>query len=343
MRGLKVLAESRGRKLADADEAKTMRSRSRGFLPVAVAVVASALVSGCAARVPFTLKIQPPAEPLVTGGEQRVEAVLANTGRRPVRFTEDAKLRYSLSCRRAIDAPGQGAIITGTAFEGGVWGGITDVEPDPDDPLFCRSHPPATVQVAPGGTLALATTIETPRECIAGEAELEILFTAPDFRRRCPGIWYGETPPLKRNVRVRHAGGDEIEPTASPSVLQCSLSSGRGGASLRLTLRNSSAQAWRASVVPSIDLAPEADPDSHYWAPLLTAGSALMELDAGAASSREIALGELRWTESFGPDREVALEDLPAGRYTASLWMEVVGGKSWELRCPTATVDLVSR
>lgn len=305
-----------------------------------MAVAASAFVSGCAERMPFKLQIQPPAEALVTGDERRVEAVLSNTSKRPLRFTEDAKLRYSLSCRRPIDAPGEGAIMTGTAMEGGVWGGITDVKTDPDDPLFCRSHPPKTVDVQPGGTLPLAATIETPRECIAGEAELEVLFTAPDFGRRCPGIWYGETPPLKRNVQIRHAGGDEIAPTASPAVLQCSLSGGRGGASLRLTLHNPTAQAWRASVVPSIDLVPEADPDSHYWAPLLAAGSALMELDAGAASSREIALGELRWTEVFGRDREIALEDLPAGRYTASLWMEVVGGKSWELRCPTATVGL---
>jgi hypothetical protein len=318
-----------------------MRPRRESFLPVAIAV--AAIASGCAERLPFELRIQPPAEPLVTGGEQRVEAVLSNTSKRPLRFTENAKLRYSLSCRRPIDAPGEGAIITGSAMEGGIWGGITDIKPDPDDPLFCRSHPPETRDVPPGGTLPLAATIETPRECIAGEAELEMLFTAPDFHRRCPGIWYGETPPLKRNVQVRHAGGDEITPTASPSVLQCSLSRGRGEASLRLTLRNSSAQAWRASVVPSIDLVPEADPDSDYWAPIIPEGSALMDLDAGAASSREIELGELRWTESFGPDREIALEDLPAGRYTASLWMEVVGGRSWELRCATAVVELGAR
>ena len=28
------------------------------------------------------------------------------------------------------------------------------------------------------------------------------------------------------------------------------------------------------------------------------------------------------------------------GRYTASLWLEVVGGKSWELVCPTAEVEI---
>lgn len=318
-----------------------MRLRRGSSLPVAIAV--AALASGCAERLPFELQIQPPAEPLVTGGEQRVEAVLSNTGKRPLRFTENAKLRYSLSCRRPIDAPGEGAIITGSAMEGGIWGGITDIKADPDDPLFCRSHPPETIEVPPGGTLALATTVETPRECIAGDAELQILFTAPDFHRPCPGIWYGESPKLKRNVQVRHAGGDEITPTASPAVLQCSLSRGRGGATLRLTLRNSSAQAWRASVVPSIDLVPEADPDADYWAPLVPAGSALMELDAGAASSREIALDELRWTKPWGTEAELAFDELPAGRYTASLWMEVVGGNSWELRCATAQIEVAAR
>lgn len=316
--------------------------RSSGVTRSVAAVVVGAaawLAGGCASRAPFRLEVVTREVVMEPGGTSRVAALLTNPGKSAVRFTEDAKLRYLLSCRRPIDAPDGGGLIVGSALEGGVWGGITDLEPDPDDPLFCRSHPPRTVEVPPGGARHLDTLVEAPSSCVEGEVQLEVLFGAPDYHRPCPGIWYGETRPVKRPARLRRAAsGEAIVPTGSPAALECALEAG-GGASVRLRLRNPTPSAWRARVVPSLQLVPVADPDTRYWAPVSQGGEALV-IAAGAEWSRAVALADLPWQKDYDTRPESALADLPRGSYTASLWLEVVGGKSWELRCSTATVEL---
>ena len=302
------------------------------------------LGSGCASRMPFSLRVVTPKVTVAPGGEARVQAELTNRGRKPLRFTTDAKLRTMLTCRRAIDPPGGGGLVTGNALEGGVWGGITDVQPDPDDPLFCRSHPPATIEVEPGGVLRLEAQIEAPSSCVEAPAELDVFFGAPDFSRRCPGIWYGEAKPAKPPAFIRHrAAGAQVVPSDTPKILECSLvTADPDRPSLRLALRNPTTRTWRARVIPSLNLVPAADPDADYWAPLSDGGD-VVELGPSEEWTRTVSLDDRRWTAAYSLTADASLADLPRGRYTASLWLEVVGGRSWELRCSTATVELAAR
>lgn len=307
-------------------------------------IVAGALLAvGCAARAPFEVRVLTPEVVVEPGGEARVEGELTNTGKTTLRFTTDAKLRTAFSCRRPIDPPGGGGLITGSAFEGGVWGGVTDVKPDPDDPLFCRSFPPSTIEVKPGASLRLVATAEVPSSCVEAPAELEVVFGAPDFSRRCPGYWYGKTKPVRPRAFVRRLeAGDATSPSASPKALRCSLSAvGTGRPSLRFELENPGPGRWRARVRPSFDLVPAADPDRGYWAPVpVAAGGDVVDLEPGGEWARTVALAGLAWAIDYSPRPESSFDAFSPGRYTASLWLEVVGGKSWELVCPTAEVEI---
>jgi hypothetical protein len=87
-------------------------------------------------------------------------------------------------------------------IEGGVFGGVADARVDPEDPTFCRTFPPDVLTFAPGERRPLALSVDVPLECIAGEAELALTFAAYDSGRDCPGIWYGETRPVKRRAEM---------------------------------------------------------------------------------------------------------------------------------------------
>ena len=165
------------------------------------------LLTGCAhGRLPLRLQLATPELRLVAGESQRLEVVLANPTRQPVRVQRDGSLQYGLECRREGEPPGQRSLGSVSAMGGSVWGGVTDSRPDPDDPKYCREYPPETMVLAPGERLTLATVVEVPAECV-GEADLDIYFESADDGRHCPGIAFGETRTLRRRVEIRPPGG----------------------------------------------------------------------------------------------------------------------------------------
>jgi hypothetical protein len=99
-----------------------------------------------------------------------------------------------------------------------------------------------------------------------------------------------------------------------------------------------------------LELVPESDPESLFWAPLqlseppapLPADQAdHLDLPPRSELSRAVKLGDLAWTG----DNEIGwpatqLKELPAGRYLVRMRMEVLGRRSWEFRCGEASVEL---
>lgn len=323
------------------------------FPLVGLAVVAL-LASGCAtSRPPLRLRILTRDLSLTPGGKRPVEAVLVNTGKTDLQFEKGAALSYILSCRLSTSPPGQWDIASVGPFEGSVWGGVTDSKPDPADPYYCRTYPPKTLMLPAGASLPLTALVMAPSRCIEGDAELALSFTASDDGRKCPGIWSGKIDHKTLRVSIRRPGlHGTSPPTASPAVLACVLSAtaGKEEPSVEISIRNPTSAAWRASAIPTLELAPESDPESYFWAPLqlseppapLPAGQAdHLDLPPRSELSRAVKLGDLAWTrdnESGRPARP--LKELPAGRYLVRMTMEVLGGRSWEFRCGEASVEL---
>ncbi|HEY8142755.1 MAG TPA: hypothetical protein VIG06_08790 [Kofleriaceae bacterium] len=316
------------------------------ILAVAGGTLALAL-AGCASS-PVALEVSPPAE-LVIGGQHQLKAIVVNRGREELRFEEGGELQYMLLCRTPKDRPGVWGIGTGSGVSGGVWGGCIHCKVDPDDPLFCRSHPPSTVALPPGGSLPLEITIETSRRCVAGEGELEVGFVAHDFGRKCPGIFYGKTAETKRAVRLRRdTAAGAIAPSASPKVLECALSAPGEPEALSIRLRNPTAEAWRGRVVASLELRARSDPDVSWWSPVeLATDSQLpatgtpeaVEIAPGSELRRDVALRTLSWE---GPGLEVLqpLTAIDGGTYDVTMELEVLGGESWEFRCAETAVEI---
>ena len=166
-------------------------------------------LTGCAHdRLAIHLKLVTPELSFVAGASRRLDVVVANETRKPVRVQRNARLQNMLSCRREGDPPGQWGMGVGSPIEGSVWGGVTDRAPDPADPKYCRAYPPETMVLVPGETVTLGTVVNVPAECAAGEAELEVSFHAPDDGRHCAGISFGDSRSVRRRV--------EIRPPASP-------------------------------------------------------------------------------------------------------------------------------
>jgi hypothetical protein len=163
--------------------------------------------------------------------------------------------------------------------------------------------------------LPFSTLVEPPSECIEGEAELDVYFSAPDFGRKCPGIWQGQVGHVKRRVPLRHPGEEErIAPTASPGVLECSLSA--AGPNVTLKLHNPTDRAWRARTVPTLELVPRGDFAFAHWsplslgdppAPLAIDQTELLDLPAHGDLVRTVNLSDLAWSEDF-------LSEWPSGR-----------------------------
>jgi hypothetical protein len=169
----------------------------------AALVLGLPLVACAAQRPPVRVQVVSLPPSLVPGESSQLDALVVNRTKTMLRVERGSALRVALSCRRAIDPPGQRGLGTESGIEGGVYGGRTHGASDPADPHGCRSNPPPVLAIPAGGTLPLTALVETPLGCVDGEAELEISFAAPDHGRRCPGIWYGETPPLARRAQVR--------------------------------------------------------------------------------------------------------------------------------------------
>jgi len=109
-------------------------------------------------------------------------------------------------------------------------------------------------------------------------------------------------------------------------VLACVLSAtaGEEGPSVAISIRNPTSAAWRASAIPSLELVPESDPESLFWAPLKLSGPPAplstdhadhLDLPPRSELSRAVKLGDLAWTG----DNQIVwpatpLKELPAGR-----------------------------
>jgi len=322
--------------------------------PLVGLALAALLASGCAtSRSPLRLRLLTRDLSLAPGGERPVEAVLVNTGKTDLRFEKGAALRYLVSCRLSTSPPGRWDIASVSPVEGTLWGGVTDRKPDPGDPYYCRMYPPKTLLLPAGASLPLTALVVAPRRCIEGDAELALSFTASDDGRKCPGIWSGEIDHKTLRVSIRRPGlQGASRPTASPAVLACGLSAttGEEGPSVEISIRNPTSAAWRASAIPSLELVPESDPESLFWAPFQLSEPPApfpadqadhLDLPPRSELSRTVKLGDLAWTRGDESDWPATpLRKLPTGRYLVRMRMEVLGGRSWEFRCREASVEL---
>jgi len=199
----------------------------RSSVVLAALVVAPGL-AGCAARAPLRLEMPRAAGSVEPGGSFRVEAMLVNRTSKPVRIARGSALEAIFECRRAQDPPGSLGIGVPTSVTHTVFGGVTDVRPDADDPKFCRMVPPETIVLQPGERLPQSVELEVPAECVAGKGRIEVDFEAQDDGRACPGHWIGRVRTLTLGVEIH-------TPSPAPTAGQS------GGAARRARARHRSA------------------------------------------------------------------------------------------------------
>ncbi|HEV7668908.1 MAG TPA: hypothetical protein VGS22_10310 [Thermoanaerobaculia bacterium] len=318
--------------------------RAALFLVLATLTTGAAVASE--APAPLKLSILTKDLSLTIGGELRVEAVLSNSGSADLRLEKGAALRYLVLCRTAGTAPGQWGLGTGSPIVGGAYGG------GPSDPQECRENPPETSVLRAGERLPLATVVKVPARCVEGQASLKLSFASvPEVGRDCPGIWHGELGGPPRQVPIHHRITGKRTPTGSPADLRCTLSAAaeEPGPRFRLTLENSTANAWRARAIPSVELAFQSDPQTIDWAPLRLADppsplpadqAESLDLPPHGTLSRTLDLSALSWGDDFSGWPAAPLSTLPEGSYQATVRMEILGGKSWEFVCETMSLDL---